>query len=134
MTSELQASALPVSSPPRLLKCDLCLCVFYGCEIERACGCDTALTYRCVYAERGGKPNILTYKKKTTDRRGANQLVNQNLLGHSFHGSAHVESVQPVVPVVHTGTQCSTHSKHATFRDKKEVSINVNSFYSEHKS
>lgn len=87
--------------------------------------CDGALTYRCVYVERGGKPNSLTHKEKKPDRRGADQLVNQNLLGHSFQGSASVESVQPLVPVMHAGTQCRTHCKHATFRDKKELSINV---------
>lgn len=106
-----------VSSHPRLLKCDLCLCVFYGCASERVCDCDAALTYRCVYVERGGKPNSLTHKEKKPDGRGADQLVNQNLLAHSSHGSASVESVQPLVPEMHAGTQCSTHCKHATFGD-----------------
>lgn len=88
---------------------------------ESVCDCDTALTYRCVYTDRGGKPNILTHEKTKPDHRGADQLVNQNLLGHNFYGPASVESVQPMVPVMHTGTQGGTHCKHATFRNKKRA-------------
>lgn len=83
------------------------------------CDCDDNLTYRCVYVERGRKLNSLTHKEKKPDGGGADQLVNQNLFGHSFYGSASVESVDPLVPVMHTGTQCSTHCKHATFGVKK---------------
>lgn len=86
------------------------------------CDCDAALTYS-VCVERGGKPNSLTHKEKKPDRRGADQLVNQNLLGHSFNGSASVESVQPLVPVMHAGTQSNTHCKHATLGDKKNQAL-----------
>lgn len=87
------------------------------------CDCDTVPTHRCVYkekGERGGKKKIpLTYEKTKPDRRRSNQLVYQDLLGHDINGSARVESVQPLVPVVHTGSQGGTHSKHAAFRNKK---------------
>lgn len=114
MNSELNTHA---SLSHRVLKYDLCLCLFYGCERKRV----WLRHYRCVYTDRGGKPNILTHKKTKSDRRGADQLVNQNLLGHSFYGPASVESVQPMVPVMHTGTQGGTHYKHATFRNKKRA-------------
>lgn len=113
----------------RVLKCDLCLSVLW--VWKRACV--IVPTHTCVHreGETGGKTKLLlTYKKTQPDHRWTDQLVNQNLLGHGFHGSARVESVQPLVPVVHAGTQGNTHSKHGTFRNKKEISINANSLYS----
>lgn len=87
----------------------------------------TLCQHRSAYKKRGEKTEIpLTYKKTKPDGRWSDQLVNQNLLGHGFHGLARVGSVQPLVPVVHTGTQSGAHSKHATFRDTEERSIHVN--------
>lgn len=95
------------------------------------CDCDTGPTHRSVYKERAGKTKIpLTYKKKKPHCRRSDQLIKENLLSHDSYGLARVESVQPLVPVVHTGTHGRPHDKHAPFKDKKQRSIHVNSLYS----